>query len=325
MVQRAWIVEEGPTLPLLHGALLSEATHHDVVAFFTYLYPPTVVGLPDVAHLRPTVVHPTAHDEAPIRIPLLRQLFDRADGLAFSTPEERDLVHRRFRPSGVDAVIGIGFDEPDPSTDPDGFRRAFGLGDRPFLLYLGRIDPNKAADEAIEYFRRYKSTRPGDLALVMVGAPAMEVTGSDDVILTGFVSDELRAGAIAACSALLQPSYQESFSMALAEAWLAGRPALVQGHCDVLAGLASRAGGAIPYRGPEEFEAALDLLLDHPALGDELGLLGRRHVLDEFGWDSVLDRYESLLDLARVSWARQREADRAGPATTTQPRRVTTA
>jgi glycosyltransferase involved in cell wall biosynthesis len=309
LVQRSWLVEEGPMLPSLHHALLDEASDHDVIAFFTYLYPPTVTGVPDVAHIRPTVVHPTAHDEAPIRIPLLRQLFDRADGLAFSTPEERALVRRRFRPTGVDAVIGIGFDDPDPRPDPDSFRRAFGLGDRPFLLYLGRIDPNKAADEAIDHFRRYKAAHPGDLALVMVGAPAMEVTASDDVIVTGFVSDELRAAAIAACLALVQPSYQESFSMALAEAWLAERPALVQGHCEVLAGLASRAGGAIPYRGPDEFAAALQLLVERPGLRERLGSSGRRHVLDEFGWDAVLDRYESLLDRARTHWAQRRDAD----------------
>jgi glycosyltransferase involved in cell wall biosynthesis len=316
LVQRSWLVEEGPTLPSLHRALLDEASDHDVVAFFTYLYPPTVTGVPDVAHLRPTIVHPTAHDEAPIRIPILRQIFDRADGLAFSTPEERELVHRRFRPTGVDAVIGIGFDDPEPPPDGASFRQTFDLGDRPFLLYLGRVDPNKAADEAIEYFHRYKTAHPGDLALVMVGAPVMEVTASDDVILTGFVSEELRAGAIAACLALVQPSYQESFSMALAEAWLAERPALVQGHCDVLAGLASRAGGAIPYKGPDEFAAGLDVLVERPALRDQLGESGRRHVLDEFGWEAVLDRYELLLDRARARWARRRDGAQLRRATT---------
>jgi len=48
-----------------------------------------------------------------------------------------------------------------------------------------------------------------------------------DIFMAGFVSDELRNSALAGALALVQPSYFESFSMVLAEAWAMRRPALV--------------------------------------------------------------------------------------------------
>ena len=61
-------------------------------------------------------------------------------------------------------------------------------------------------------------------------------------------------------------------------------------------GHARRSGGAIPYSGYAEFEAAVDLLLDQPELATAMGTLGRRYVEREYRWPVVLDRYERLLD-----------------------------
>ena len=94
------------------------------------------------------------------------------------------------------------------------------------------------------------------------------------MIHVGFLDEETKRSALAGCLALLQPSYFESFSIVLCEAWLQGRPALVQGRSEVLEGQARRSGGAIPYRGFVEFEAALDLLLADPGLADRMGAGG---------------------------------------------------
>ena len=87
--------------------------------------------------------------------------------------------------------------------------------------------------------------------------------------------------------------------MILTEAWAHSKPALVQGYCDVLAGQCRRSGGGIPYKGYAEFGVALDLLLADEALRDRLGRAGRRHVEERYAWDTVLDRYERLLETAR--------------------------
>jgi glycosyltransferase involved in cell wall biosynthesis len=79
------------------------------------------------------------------------------------------------------------------------------------------------------------------------------------------------------------------------EAWVAGRPALVQGHSAVLHGHARRSGGALPYVDFAGFEAALDLLLGDDSLRRALGEAGRAYVEAHADWHAVLNRYERLL------------------------------
>ena len=73
---------------------------------------------------------------------------------------EEALVRRRFFIDPVGVVSGIGFDT-QPSSDSTGIRARLGLGDDPYLVYLGRIDPAKGAVEAWRFFDAYKRRRGG--------------------------------------------------------------------------------------------------------------------------------------------------------------------
>ena len=44
-----------------------------------------------------------------------------------------------------------------------------GSARRPYLLYVGRVDPAKGASELIDYFIAYKQRNPSDLRLVLLG------------------------------------------------------------------------------------------------------------------------------------------------------------
>ncbi len=141
----------------------------------------------------------------------------------------------------------------------------------------------------------YKERNPSDLRLVIVGDPVIDLPKHPDVVSAGFVPEQEKLDAISACTAYLQPSYFESFSMALTEAWSLRRPALVQGRCPVLAGQAQRSSGAIAYNGFAEFEAAVDLLLGDADLREQLGANGRSYVEEHYRWDDLMGRYEDLL------------------------------
>jgi glycosyltransferase involved in cell wall biosynthesis len=296
-LQAEWMRLQGPELPGLAPWLTERASGYHAVVFFTYLYYTTWAGLPVASGLAPTVLVPTAHDEPPFALPLFDFTFRLPTAFGYLTEEEQLLVERRFRVRRPSRVVGLGIDL-DAAGDAAGFRTSFELGDRPYLLYVGRLDPGKGSDELYGYFTTYKARHPGPLALVVVGDPVKPLAPHPDVVCTGFVDEATRSSAVAGCTALIQPSYYESFSLVLAEAWAQSKPALVQGQCEVLVGQAQRSQGAVPYSGFAQFEAALELLLSQPKLGEELGERGRLYVERRYGWDEVLDRYEDLLGTA---------------------------
>jgi glycosyltransferase involved in cell wall biosynthesis len=298
-LEHQWMRSQGPYVPQLVPWLLSRAADYDVVAFFTYLYYTTWAGLPVAAALGPTVLHPTAHDEPSLHLNIFRMLFRHPAAFACSTEEERSLLAGRFGGRRPSAVIGVGVDLQPSDDGGRAFRAAYGLGDRPYLVFLGRVDPAKGSVELLEFFAAYKERAPGPLALVVIGDPVRPLKDHPDVIRTGFVSETRKESALSGSLALVQPSYYESFSMALTETWAHAKPVLVQGHCDVLVGQCRRSGGGIPYRGYAEFGAAVDLLSEDPALRQRLGRAGRLHVEERYTWDSVLDRYEELLESVR--------------------------
>jgi glycosyltransferase involved in cell wall biosynthesis len=297
-MQREWMREQGPWSPELITWIERNAERFDAVVCFTYLYWTTWATLDALrGHNVPLIIHSTIHDEPPLRHSLFDGEFRVPDAFAMATPEEIDLIRRRFHFTPPGDVCGIGVEVAADRADPARFRAAYGLGDKPYLLYVGRIDEGKGAIALVDYFIAYKERHPADdLMLAVVGDDLIEIAKRDDILGTGFVDYQMRDDAIAGALALAQPSFFESFSMILTEAFAFGRPALVEGKCEVLRGHAHRSNAAIPYDGFAEFECALEMLRNDPVLADAMGAAGKAYVAAEYSWDSVLDRYEVLLE-----------------------------
>jgi glycosyltransferase involved in cell wall biosynthesis len=294
--QHEWMRMQGPYAPELPSWLVRNAGRFDVVIGFTYLYWPTWMAMHTLTGLVPVVLHPTVHDEPPLRLSIFDEEFRAPDAFALSTPEEIDLIRSRFHLDPPGAVIGIGVEFP--TGDGARFRRAFpALGDAPYLVYVGRVDEGKGAQQLLDFFVLFKERHAADpVKLAMVGDPLIPIPDHPDIVVTGFVDYDTRDDAIAGAYALAQPSFFESFSMILTEAFAAEKPALVQGKCAVLRGHARRSGAALPYEGFGEFEAALELMLADPARAEAMGAAGRAYVEREYTWDVVMDRYEQLLE-----------------------------
>ena len=310
LLQREWLRAQGPLLDGQTEWLRANAARFDVAVFFTYLYWTTAAGLPVAASLTPTLLHPLAHDEPPFWLPVYDTTLRTATRMAYLTEEERDLVSRRLGTDVPGKVLGIGSELDPPVADPAPILAGTGVGSRPYLAYVGRVDPAKGADELYDSFVAYKQRNPSDLALLYVGEPIRPLAPHPDVFLTGFVDEPTKHGLVAAALALVQPSYYESFSMVLTEAWVLRQPALVQGACSVLRGQVERSGGGIPYEGFAQLEAAIDLLRGDPALRAAMGGAGRRYVESRYGWDVVLDRYEAVLEATAAAGAPRHRATR---------------
>src|SRR5262249_50809979 len=176
---------------------------------------------------------PFPHDEPFAHLGVVREAFQACRGFVFNSPPEAALAEKLYgigdRPAGV---VGVGFDPPRPA-DPAAFRRLHGL-EGPLLVYLGRKETGKNVPLLIEYALRYRGLRRSDLTLVLAGdGPVTALPGTPGVRDLGYLDAAAKAAAYAAATIVCQPSVNESFSIVLMEAWLAGTPVLVHARCAV--------------------------------------------------------------------------------------------
>lgn len=300
LLEYLWLILQGPFCPGLIRALKRDGPGFQRIFFFTYLYYPTVVGLPQLAERAALI--PTAHDEAPFHWTICRRSFAEAQVILPSTRAELDLI-RKHLPADSQATFlqaGIGLDfEPGPqrlgcSSLSDGQP----LPPR-FVLYLGRICRGKGVDQLIRDFASYVHGGHEDVTLVLAGALEGDVDLPSDTRIRylGFVNDSDKDLLIQRCSCLINPSPHESLSMVVLEALAHRVPVLVNGHCEVLRCYADELPTVTSYFDPDSFADELQRVLHvdwHAQMAaalDESQHWAERH----FGWDKLLDVYDQAL------------------------------
>jgi glycosyltransferase involved in cell wall biosynthesis len=290
--EREWFRENGPDVPGLLAHLSSSAATYDRVLFWAFRYSPSFFGPPIVADR--AILVPTAEEDPVIKFDVLDRYFALPRGFVFLTPEEQALVARRTSaPLAASCIIGSGLDPVEAvrsaSIRPPGVRE-------PFLLYLGRVDPNKGCEILIRHFVRYRDERPDSpLQLVLAGPANMPIPEHPAIQPLGFVSDDVRDALLADAAALVVPSRYESLSLALLEGWNHGLAALVNGRCAVLKGQVRRANGGLYFHDYDEFAYAVDYLRNHPDVARDLGRQGLAYVDREYRWPIVIAKVEALL------------------------------
>lgn len=287
--QERWAQTMGPDLADVEPLLAQIAATHDVTVLVGYHYSQTLRLTRTAAAHGPAMVVPTAHPEGAFHVGRVRQMFEHADRVLCLSPEEADLVGDvhgcRDRVDVVPCPVEP-FDAPADAVIDDAMRRHGLLRDR-YAIVVGRVDPAKGSDDATRFAELYQRHIDPSFRLVVVGPGGAFDPDSPAVVGTGFVDDDTKTALVAGAGVLVQPSYMESFSLALMEGWMLRRPALIQRRSRVLAGHAHRSGGGLTYDGYAEFEAALTALRRSDELAQRLGSLGRDHVLREFAWEKV--------------------------------------
>jgi glycosyltransferase involved in cell wall biosynthesis len=290
--QEEWFRENGPEMPALLDHLKQHGRDYDRILFWSFRYYQSFFGLPLVADR--AVLVPTAEDDPIIRLDVLDAYFQKPAGFLFLTPEEQSLVGRRTaQPLGPSRVIGTGLDVARPAP-PRRVLEPLGV-DGTFLLYLGRIDPNKGCDVLIDHYQHWLDNTQQPAPLLMAGPANMPLPGHPMIRCPGYVKDEVREALLAHAATLIVPSPYESLSLVLLEAWNYGTPALVNGRCDVLRGQVQRANGGLYYRNADEFAKGVEWMLTHPDAAKRMGKQGQAYVESEYRWPRVMGEIEELL------------------------------
>jgi glycosyltransferase involved in cell wall biosynthesis len=291
-----WVRRQGPLTPSLIEWIRSHADDHDGFLFYTYLYLPTTLGLPLVAHK--AVLVPTAHDERPIYLDFFRSLFRAPRALVFQVEEERAFVEGRFHTAHLpSAVIGAGID-PVADADAARFRHQHWL-EGPYFLYVGRVDVEKGCRSLVDAFLTWRERAAEPVTLVLMGTVAMKLPRHPAVRALGFRPAGEKADAIAGATALVMPSPHESFSFVVLEAWSQGTPVLATARSPVLQGHVERSDAGLLFdRTPGDFGDAAGTLLADEELRKTLGERGRAYVEARYRWPRITEQYLDFL--ARV-------------------------
>ncbi len=230
--------------------------------------------------------------------------------IADSQSTARDLMHEyRVAPHKITVVY--------PGVNPamaraDGMaqevvRRRYGLA-RPFLLYLGTIQPRKNLSRLIEAFARLPRD-VGNVDLALVGGTGWlvgevfrrvgELGLEDRVHFLGYVPDGDLPALLSAAECFVMPSLYEGFGLPVLEAMACGTPVV----CSDASSLPEAAGDAALYFSPHDTDGmaeAMARMLTDTGLRQTLVERGYAHVR-RFSWERTSSQVlDVLVEAARA-------------------------
>lgn len=216
----------------------------------------------------------------------------KADGLIVLSKSAQSYFQDIYGRTATFIPNGIGQKRPLPANL---IKQKWGLDEGSYLLYLGRLVPEKRPELLIEAFRGLDT----DKRLVIAGGGSdtseyeaflREAAQSDPRILfTGFVSGQPLDELYSNCYAYVLPSDVEGMPMSLLEAMAHGRCCVTSDipECaDVLAGN----GMTFEKGSADSLRSVLQNLLADCDRAATLGAAAEVHVDKTYNWDSVVER-----------------------------------
>jgi glycosyltransferase involved in cell wall biosynthesis len=289
----AWLDSEGPASPALIDYLERASPEFDFILLFSYRYYHAWHGARRVASK--AILVPTAERDPAIGLSIFGPTFRGVRAVMYNSHEERAMIQAATGNQAVPGVVvGIGSEIPRRS-ESQRFRKKHNI-QRPFAIYVGRIDENKGCKELFDFFLRYAATFPRGLDLVLIGSAIIPIPQHPRIHHLGFLPDQDKFDGIAASDLLIMPSYFESLSMVALEAWALGCPVLANGRCDVLKGQCIRSGAGLYYERYEEFAETLYSLESNGPLNARLGVNGRDYFTQHYTWPVIENKYLDMFD-----------------------------
>jgi len=227
---------------------------------------------------------------------LAETVWKRADGLIAVSAHTRDEAVRLL---GLDArrirVIHNGVDSrffTAGEAEAAAVRARYRI-ERPYVLWLGTIEPRKNLDLALDAWAALPAALRHEFALVVAGpagwaAPrtlARLRSQPAGVRYLGYLPEADLPGLTAAASALFYPSLSEGFGLPVAQAMACGVPVVTSGT----SALPEVAGEGALYADPRsasEMRGALERLLLSPDLRRKLGQAGRLRA-EGYRWEEA--------------------------------------
>lgn len=195
-----------------------------------------------------------------------------------------------FIPNGVSKPIKVAANE---------ITTKFGLNSEEYILYLGRLVPEKGLQYLIEAFKTVKTEKK----LVVVGGSSdtqefekeMKALADDDkrILFTGFVQGNLLAELYSNAYVYVLPSDLEGMPLSLLEA-------MSYGNCCLTSDIPECAdvtdGHGVTFRkgNVEDLQEKLQTLCDSPTVVNAYKSNASEYICDKYNWDEVVERTLAL-------------------------------
>lgn len=270
------------------------------------------VPLVSVVHDLTALTHPEWHAARTLVgfLPLWEKTVERAAWfLCVSEATARELSTRYPETRARVAVARNGVEEAfQPLGDPaaaDRTRRRFSAG-RPYILYLGTLEPRKDVETLVAACERLWARRRARPDLVLAGGTGWKTAPlhrriahsafRDKIHLVGYAAQPQALELYRAADVFVYPSLAEGFGLPVAEAMACGTPVVAS---DIEA-LREVAGDAALFAAPGDaagFAREIERLLEDEGARESLRLAGpRRAAL--FTWKEAAERTAAALSAA---------------------------
>lgn len=185
-------------------------------------------------------------------------------------------------------------------------REKYDLGQTPYLLSVGTLQPRKNYQMLIRAFAPVAARYPHSLVIAggkgwlfdQILAEATRLGIEDRVRFVGFVDDADLAALYSEATLFVFPSLYEGFGLPLLEAMACGVPVL-SANASSLPEVAGEAALLLPPHGTEEWTGSMIVLLDDPSRRTQMVANGFRQAR-QFTWHKaakqLLSLYEQLLE-----------------------------
>lgn len=188
----------------------------------------------------------------------------------------------------------------DAPPDPASTLERWGLEAGAYVLAIGTLEPRKNLQRLISAFEIHRRRHPNARLVLMGGKgwrtrsiddAVAESSGTDRLVLTGYVSDQERQALLQNCAVFAYVSLYEGYGLPVVEAMAAGAPVVTSN----VSSMPEAAGGAAILVDPRDVEAIARGLQEAWESRHDLSVAGLRRVAS-LSWKRVAAETGAVYD-----------------------------
>lgn len=289
-----FIKSAGPYSTLLFQYLKKNNNNFDIFIFIGYANPITFFGLPIVKNK--AILIPLTHKEPRLYFKAYEKLFNLPKIICPSSIPEKKLIKKRFLNHSPLKILGIYPGKiKENNLDFSILKEKYKIYNR-YTIFIGRLEPYKGINHLIDYFKKVVIYHNPKIDLLIIGEKLFPIEKNNHIKYLGIVDEKEKQALIKNSLFLVNPSWYESLSLTVLEAWQQKKPVLVYGLNEILKKQVELAKGGLDYKNYQEFEKNMIKLIKNNCLRKKLGENGYSFYYKNYRKEVIQKKLERIIN-----------------------------